>query len=187
MDHTIWQLTRALWLVFAIYWIASAAATKPTKRSESAAQRLRHGVLLWAGYVLVLAPGAAATLRVVSADTGLELAGLGVTAAGVAFAIWARHTLGANWSGTVTIKEQHELVRRGPYALVRNPIYTGMVAATLGTALVGGSVLGIIGLALVVVAVLIKIRREESFLLEEFGEEFLAYRRQVRLLIPFVL
>ena len=68
---------------------------------------------------------------------------LGVAAAGVAFAIWARHELGANWSGTVTIKEGHRLVRRGPYAVVRNPIYTGFVAATLGSAaLVGGEVRG---------------------------------------------
>lgn len=178
---------RILWLVFAIYWIASASDVKPTKRAESGPSRLAHLLLLCAGYVLVLSPRFAVGWRLLPAAAALELAGLAMVAVGVAFAIWARRTLGSNWSGAVTIKEHHQLVRSGPYALVRNPIYTGIIAAVLGTAIVGGGVPGFAGLALVAWAVLVKIRREERFLVEEFGDEFLDYRRHVPLLVPFVL
>ena len=57
-----------------------------------------------------------------------------MVAAGIAFAVWARHYLGRNWSGTVTVKQDHELIRSGPYRLVRHPIYTGLLLAILGTA-----------------------------------------------------
>ncbi len=66
--------------------------------------------------------------------------GMGLTAVGIAFALWARLWIGRNWSGTITIKDQHELIQRGPYSLVRHPIYTGLLLAFLGTALVHGEV-----------------------------------------------
>jgi protein-S-isoprenylcysteine O-methyltransferase Ste14 len=179
-----------LWTVLGVYWLVSAAATKPTRRAESMVSQLRHRVLLGCGYALVLFEGLAVgplAWRFVPASSALEAFGVALTAAGVAFAIWARHELRANWSGTVTIKEGHRLVRRGPYAVVRNPIYTGFVAATLGSALVGGEVRGLVGVACVVVAVVIKTRTEERFLAEEFGEEFTRYKREVKFLIPFVL
>ena len=186
VSQTVWQLTRGLWLIFAVYWIASAGNTKATKRAESAASRLSHFGLLWGGYVLVLSRGLAPEWRFLPAGTALEVTGVALAAAGVAFAIWARHELGANWSATVTIKHEHELVRRGPYAFVRNPIYTGIVAAALGTALTGGELLELVGVALVVCAVLIKIGREERLLTAEFGSTFTDYRRRVKRLIPFI-
>lgn len=180
----------ALWVVLGVYWLASAAATKPTKRAESVASQLRHRVLLGCGYALVLFEGLAIGplgWRFVPASSALEAFGVALTAAGVAFAIWARHELGADWSGTVTIKEGHRLVRRGPYAMVRNPIYAGFLATTLGTALAGGQVRGLAGVACVLIAVIIKARTEERFLAEEFGEEFARYKREVKFLIPFVV
>ena len=112
--------------------------------------------------------------------------GLLMTIAGVAFAIWARVTLGRNWSGTVTIKQDHELIRTGPYALVRHPIYTGITLAVIGTAIFNGQIRSLI-LILATFSVLIyKIRMEEQFMTEQFGSEYTNYRQKTKTLVPFL-
>ena len=88
--------------------------------------------------------------------------GLALLIAGLAFAVWARVHLGRNWSGSVTVKEGHELIRSGPYALVRHPIYTGLITAVLGTAIVSGTVRASVGLVIITLSLLRKLRTEEA-------------------------
>ena len=114
-------------------------------------------------------------------------AGIAITLLGLGFAVWARVHLGKNWSGSVTIKVDHMLVRTGPYRYVRNPIYTGILAGFAGTALVIGRVWAIYGLLILLAGFLIKIQEEEKVLLEKFGEEYLQYKMEVKALIPFVV
>ena len=106
--------------------------------------------------------------------------------AGLAFCIWARITLGSNWSGTITLKEKHELIVRGPYRLVRHPIYTGLLAMVFATVIVVGHVAGIIGATLVFVSFWIKLSAEEEVMLKQFPDQYAAYRQRVRRLIPFI-
>jgi protein-S-isoprenylcysteine O-methyltransferase Ste14 len=113
-------------------------------------------------------------------------AGVATTLVGVAFAIWARVMLGANWSGMVTVKEGHTLVRRGPYRIVRHPIYTGLLAAVAGTALVYGLIRGLLALPIVAFAFWLKTLTEERFMVQEFGEQYLSYQHEVRALVPFL-
>jgi protein-S-isoprenylcysteine O-methyltransferase len=105
---------------------------------------------------------------------------------GAVLAIWARFSLGGNWSATVTIKAGHTLVRRGPYALVRHPIYSGLLLALLGTVLLFNQVRCLLALALIVLMLASKIRMEERFMAEQFGAEYVAYKQRVKALIPFV-
>ncbi len=114
-------------------------------------------------------------------------AGISITLLGLGFAVWARVHLGKNWSGSVTIKVDHRLVRTGPYRYVRNPIYTGLLAGFAGTALVIGRVWAIYGLLILLAGFLIKIQEEEKVLLENFGEEYLRYKKEVKALIPFIV
>ncbi len=114
-------------------------------------------------------------------------AGIAITLLGLGFAVWARVHLGKNWSGSVTIKVDHRLVRTGPYRYVRNPIYTGILAGFAGTALVIGRGWAVYGLLILLAGFLIKIQEEEKVLLEKFGEEYLRYKREVKALIPFVV
>ena len=107
--------------------------------------------------------------------------------AGLSFCLWARVTLGRNWSGIVTLKKDHELIIRGPYALVRHPIYTGLVAMFAATALIYGYVGGILGTAIVFFSFWIKLRDEEELMLEKFPEAYAAYQCRVKCIIPFVL
>ena len=111
--------------------------------------------------------------------------GLALTAIGLGFAIAARWWLGRNWSGRVTIKQQHQLIQNGPYALVRHPIYAGFLLALLGTALVHSELRGLIGLALAALGWIFKLRIEEALLSQQFGDAYLQYQRHVKALIPF--
>jgi protein-S-isoprenylcysteine O-methyltransferase Ste14 len=86
--------------------------------------------------------------------------------------IWARVHLGQFWSARVTIKEGHELIQSGPYARVRHPIYSGILMALIGSALVVGEWRALLAVLMVFLAHLDKARREEKLLAEQFGEAF---------------
>jgi protein-S-isoprenylcysteine O-methyltransferase Ste14 len=112
--------------------------------------------------------------------------GLFMTIAGVIFAIWARVTLGRNWSGTVTVKQNHELIRTGPYALVRHPIYTGITFAVIGTVIFDGEIRSIIFIVAMLSLLTHKMKIEEQFMTTQFGSEYTSYRQNTKVLLPFL-
>jgi protein-S-isoprenylcysteine O-methyltransferase Ste14 len=87
----------------------------------------------------------------------------------------------------VTVKEDHELIRRGPYALVRHPIYTGLLVGFIGTALVRGEWRGVLAVLMVFAALWRKLRLEERWMSETFGDQYRDYRQHTAALIPFLL
>lgn len=175
------------WLIFAVIWLVTAFTSKRTVRRQSAGSRLVQvglgivaGLLIWGPWSAVL--GREVVQRsVTSAHIALAL-----TLVGMAFAMWARLTLGRNWSGTVTVKQDHELVRSGPYSIVRHPIYSGILLALLGTAIARGYIGAFIGMAVAAVALRLKSLTEEAFMTEQFGSQYATYKRSVKALIPFV-
>ncbi len=175
------------WTIWAVWWLAMAFFSKSTKRRESAAQRIEHLLPALLGFTLIFREGfggAWLTRPIISANPFLLLLCLMVTILGLLFAVWARLTLGSNWSGTVTIKTNHQLIRRGPYRWIRHPIYTGMLAALLATAMIQGMLSGMIGFAFALVALYRKARREEAFLSQEFGDGFLEHRQHTGMFLP---
>jgi protein-S-isoprenylcysteine O-methyltransferase Ste14 len=126
------------------------------------------------------------TYRFVPDTTAAKVIGVVITFLGLGFAVWARVHLGKYWSGNVTIKVEHKLIRTGPYKWVRNPIYTGIIIAVVGSVIADGQILALLSIVCIVIGFLIKIRMEEKFLLEEFGEAFIQYKKEVKSLIPFV-
>ena len=100
--------------------------------------------------------------------------------------MWARFCIGTNWDAFVVLKEDHKLVRTGPYSIVRHPIYSGFMLATLGTAVTQGEAWRLSGVALIVIAWGYKARVEEAFLMQRFGPEYEDYRRHVKALVPAV-
>jgi protein-S-isoprenylcysteine O-methyltransferase Ste14 len=117
----------------------------------------------------------------------LGIIGDALAIAGVAFAIWARVTLGRNWSGLVMmVREGQRLVVRGPYAIVRHPIYAGILAAIIGTALIRGTLASWIGVVAGLAGVLIRVEIEDRLMAAEFGEEHAEYRACIKRLVPFV-
>jgi protein-S-isoprenylcysteine O-methyltransferase Ste14 len=180
----------ALWAVFFAYWILSAMRDRsPFKRQSSRSAWftcMAVPIAVVLAVTVLLAPWLLEA-RVLPGTLPFALAGLAVTCAGLGFAVMARVHLGKNWSGRPAIREDHTITRTGPYALVRHPIYTGLLTAVLGTAIATGSLTAFFVMFVILLSFVIKIRMEEQFLLEEFGDEYARYRREVKALIPFVV
>jgi protein-S-isoprenylcysteine O-methyltransferase Ste14 len=176
-----------LWYGWGLYWMLSALGNKVTQRRESHASRLAHMLPLALGAALIAWPArrwSALAWRPWPPSLAVYWIGVALVVAGLAFAIWARVHLGSNWSGTVTVKQRHELIRSGPYAYVRHPIYTGLITALLGTTLASATVHAALGLAIIVAAFLRKSRIEERFMRETFPGEYQRYSAEVPALIP---
>jgi protein-S-isoprenylcysteine O-methyltransferase Ste14 len=181
------QISSKIWFVWCIVWLLMAAWSKPSKRREFPWQRLEHVIPMVIGFLFIynhsFAWGWLAT-RVVSENSVVAVAGLLLTAGGLLFAVWARIALGANWSGTVTIKTGHNLIRRGPYRWIRHPIYTGLLGSMIGTVMLQGEVRAFLGFALVLLALYRKAKREERFLSQEFGEGFAEHAKHTGMFLP---
>jgi protein-S-isoprenylcysteine O-methyltransferase Ste14 len=193
--HSVWlvvgfspfEAARDLWILFAVYWLVSALKRKRTKQRESRLLRLTYVLPLVAVFYLMYNPRLhfewLATYFVPN-TLEVQWAGVAVMALGLGFACWARIHLGTNWSGVVTLKEGHELIRTGPYRSIRHPIYTGILVGFLGSAIVGGQVRGLIGMAAVWLSFFIKARREEKFLAQEFGPKFDEHTQHTGMFLP---
>ncbi len=179
-----------LWIVFWFVWVAASLMVKRNARVQPSLSLLIHSVLIIAAFLFLFWPRLSAgplAWRFVPDSELLAATGFALTFAGLGLALWARFFLGRNWSGVAAIKQGHQLVRRGPYAVVRHPIYTGLTFAMLGSALALGELRGLLGVALGLAHWWTKSQIEERFLLDQFGAEYAEYRRQVKALIPFVL
>jgi protein-S-isoprenylcysteine O-methyltransferase Ste14 len=110
-----------------------------------------------------------------------------VVLAGAAFTVWARITLGRNWSAEVTFKQDHQLIESGPYALARHPIYTGLIVMALGTAIDYGRAFGFAVLIALCGSLWWKARQEERIMSRHFPDAYAEYSKHVRAIIPFVL
>jgi protein-S-isoprenylcysteine O-methyltransferase Ste14 len=182
------QLMPGLWLAWVLYWVISAFGAKTTQRRESLGSRLSHVVPLLIGVALIVWPRVPwdwLSLRLLPPGPLNYALGFVLLALGLAFTVWARVYLGRNWSGTVTLKEGHELIRSGPYSYVRHPIYTGLLVALLGSAVACGELRALIGSGVVAGAFIRKLRIEERFMREIFPGQYQRYCAQVPALVPF--
>lgn len=178
------------WASLGFVWLIGLAFTKRTVRRQPAGARLFHIAIALTGFALLGSSWFAGSWLAepfLHKSGALEVAGLIVTTIGCAHAIWARVTLGGNWSGMATVKAGHELVITGPYAFSRHPIYTGLVTAALGTALAIGELRCILGIILIVLAFTIKMSQEEKLMMQTFPEAYPRYRQRVKALIPGLL
>jgi protein-S-isoprenylcysteine O-methyltransferase Ste14 len=175
------------WIVFVAYWALGALKTRRTERKESFASR--YGILLLeiAGFALLFLDEAEIGVlghRVVPRTYGLAVTGVVLTWSGIALALWARWHLGQYWSARITIKEDHKLIRTGPYARLRHPIYSGLDLAAFGSALAIDQWRCVAGVGLIVLGYWIKAQREEAMLTAQFGADFQEHQRHTGFLLP---
>jgi protein-S-isoprenylcysteine O-methyltransferase Ste14 len=178
-----------VWTALSIIWAATAFTTKRVERAESVGARVAHTALLVVAFALLftawprLGP---LSRRFVPDSTGIGYLGLALTIVGLAFAVWARNSLGRDWSSMIEIKQDHVLAQMGPYAVVRHPIYTGFLLAMFGTAITIGTVRGLAAVGLALIGFLQRAQVEEAFLMQEFGARYTEYKREVKKIIPLV-
>jgi protein-S-isoprenylcysteine O-methyltransferase Ste14 len=179
------------WTIFIVVWIVSAMGSKRTVRNAS----WWKGALVRVGIFIVVVwlindSGSSSGFFARSAESFsnpvLNWIGVILCIIGIAFALWARAYLGRNWGMPMSIKENRELVTAGPYRFVRHPIYTGMIVAILGSALVGG-LPWLVFFVAYMIYFLYSATREEKMLAEEFPDTYPAYKKRTKMVIPFVL
>ncbi len=175
------------WIIWITIWIILALGNKRTIYRQPWSQR---GV-----YVLIVVCGGIGMhflphpfLPIFPVTVAGDIAGAALCALGLGWSIWARFVLGRNWSGMVTLKENHELIRSGPYRFTRHPIYKGILAAIAGTVLsLAFTPIGICEYALLSAAFIVKLRQEESLMLQQFPDTYRAYKMQVKAaLVPLI-
>ncbi|MEZ5971536.1 MAG: isoprenylcysteine carboxylmethyltransferase family protein [Hyphomonadaceae bacterium] len=174
------------WAGWAASWLAAAVWTRRTSARAGGAE-LPSRLVSLVGAGLLFTPTHGFSLGPdwdVSEPTAWAMFGMVIF--GIAFAWWARLHLGTLWSGSVTRKADHRVVETGPYALVRHPIYTGLLASAFATAVARGELVALIGAILFSLGIWMKARLEERFLSEELGPEYAAYRKRVPMLVPFL-
>lgn len=175
----------AFWIIFLLVWLFSALGAKKNIRHNE--WRRDAGIRILLIFVLIILIQVTPSLGVweYQFGYGTQIVGVILCGLGIAFAIWARWHLGRNWSGTPSIKEGHELITSGPYRLVRHPIYTGMILALLGSALVAGIIWLVISVVFLV-NFLYRIPIEEKYMMELFPDQYPEYQRKTKSLIPFL-
>ena len=186
------EISAAMWLVWVISWkAASFWRARPTAEAPANSYRFLFalvvvGFLLTFGVLrLIVGPiWPARALWPVGPVLGWTMVAL--TFAGLAFTWWARVAMGRLWNGGVSRTAEHRVIDSGPFALVRHPISTGMIAGVWAMAVLQAKPVAILGAALFALGFVLKARLEERFLEAEFPD-YAAYRQRVRMIVPFVI
>jgi protein-S-isoprenylcysteine O-methyltransferase Ste14 len=181
------------WWAFILFWGVMAIRTKKTVHKQPRSEMrlylypLLIGVLIMSGLTRSLGPLALLARPLLQRTMALQWTAAAAALLGLAIAIWARVALGTNWSGEVTLKEDHALVTNGPYAAIRHPIYTALILLFLGLAIFIASAGAWIGMALIVLSCWIKLRQEEALMLRQFPADYPAYMARTKRLIPWLV
>jgi protein-S-isoprenylcysteine O-methyltransferase Ste14 len=178
-----------IWIVWLASWVAASFWSGRTQRRVGTLETWTYRAAMIAGGIL-LVPWTAREL----AEQPLWEAGIrgvyilaAVMIAGLSFTWWGRIHLGRLWSSAITRKEDHRVIDTGPYALVRHPIYTGLIVALVATAAADATITALVGAALIIFGIWLKARSEERFLKVELGADaYASYSRRVPMLIPFL-
>ena len=177
------------WITFYVVWMVAALFTKRTaERTEW--QRVWWVWVAVAAFMFVIRRAVMSSTSAVlwQLTPLLSIIADAITAIGLLVTLWARRTLGTNWSSSVVFKERHELIERGPYRFVRHPIYSSVLLMVFGTMLVWRRLVGVIAFVVIVVGLSVKAFLEERLLMRHFPEAYARYRRRVRsAVIPFVV
>jgi protein-S-isoprenylcysteine O-methyltransferase Ste14 len=180
------------WSIFLGFWIVKSRSVKVTAERASSRQRLTYMAPTLIGAALLILGSRKPDVETLLTRTlwpqtpVIQWIAAALVFAGLLLTLRARVVLGRNWSAHVVLKEDHELVTNGPYALVRHPIYTGLLLMLVGSAVIVGTVASMLGFAFVILGLLIKLGQEEAIMLRQFPDTYPAYRQQVKRLIPFV-
>jgi protein-S-isoprenylcysteine O-methyltransferase Ste14 len=182
---TLFNEANSLWLFFAIYFFIQYRPVR-VKRNAPVSIFSFERLCCMLGLGLVFFPRMHFSVLAIPFHSSypIALAGFGLVIAGLAFSAWARDLLGRNWSGRVIIQDSHQLITRGPYAYVRHPLYSGIVAAIAGTTLIVADTGAIIGFFFALAFFWLKASREERLLESEFGGAYTAYRAHTGGLFP---
>ena len=178
---------QVMWTVWWMSWLAAAAWSDRAVKRPSTRHQILYRLLAALGAVMLFGMYRDPRIEIVLWRTPPAVAWVmaAVVLAGLLFTWWARIHLGRLWSSSVGRKADHHVVETGPYGIVRHPIYTGIILASIGTAAMRGAAMAWLGAAVMTTGWVIKARLEEQFLREQLGPAAYAeYARRVPMLVP---
>ena len=177
------------WIAVGLAWLPGYFSAKRTAaRPDRPRQLVALFFLVTAGFAFFYSSrlGPVLSARITPQASLFEQIGLALDLVGILFAIWARLTLGRNWSDVMTLKEEHELVQTGPYGIVRHPIYAGLLLGALGTAMTMGVLAAYLGVVSLLIGYLIRMQSEDILMADQFPAAHPSYRQRTRKFIPYV-
>jgi len=181
-----------IWDIFWGYWLLSALYTRSRVKKVSSGQlspeRTIHLALVVAAYFITLVrfKHFAFWNTIIPQCTAANVIGIMMMLFGLSYAIWARVILGKNWSSAIQRVEGQRLVKSGPYRYIRNPIYSGILFGFAGTVIMLRTPASLTGFLIMLFAYIYKIKKEQTFLIQEFGKEYTDYISESWALIPFI-
>ncbi len=186
---TATDIIAVCWVIFIVVWLVNAARTKHTVEKQSVPSMLAHRIPVGLSWWLLLVPKWPSpwNWQIIPRTELVQMTGAMICVGGLVFTLWARKTLAGNWSSDVTFKQDHELIRTGPYHFVRHPIYTGLLVMWIGTAIAIGQLRGAVSVLLVAIGFWIKLSQEERLMIRHFPDTYPIYKREVKALVPFVI
>jgi protein-S-isoprenylcysteine O-methyltransferase Ste14 len=186
------QFVATCYAIFFVYWVGAAFWAKRTiERSGWWGRwptRSAAAIIVAALIVMRYRTGRMpAGIRLWSYTPAVGFVASVVTALGLMILIWGRTSLAGNWSADVVLKEDHELIEKGPYRYVRHPIYTGFILMAIGGVLLWGTVMASVIMCLLPVVLWQKLSQEERLLTKAFPDAYPRYKARVKALVPFVM
>jgi protein-S-isoprenylcysteine O-methyltransferase Ste14 len=177
------------WVTFLLYWGVSAIRTKSTTKSRNLAVTIVMvfalvGLFLLLRYVVTIGDF---NLELWHRTLPLAILSVSIVLLGLYVLIWALRTLGSNWNPTAHGTEDQELVQVGPYRHIRHPMYTGLLAMVLGSAIAYGHLLGVLILAVFIAGLCVKAKQEELILKRTIGRPYEEYWNKTKAFIPFII
>ena len=177
-----------LWGIVLVYWFRTSPQTKVDVRKVYLPFRLfnvRNVSILMIVLQLIPSQYSWVLQKNDLSITGIVI-GMVLCVTGLFLAVWSKKSLGNNWSGTPSVKDNHELIIKGPYKFIRHPLYTGLIITFLGSAIIG-IYLWIFILILFLLKFSLKIRIEERLMTEQFPQDYLSYKKHTKMLVPFII
>ena len=172
------------WIAFWLYWLAASLNAKSGRTSWQRFAGIRVAIILIALFLLRM--GVFKGRNAITRDPWLQGVGMAIFVLGLGLAVWARIYIGRNWGMPMSRKDDPELVTTGPYATIRHPIYAGIIAGMIGTA-IAASLYWLVAAALLGGYFLYSALMEERFMAKEFPDAYPQYRARTKMLIPFVV
>jgi protein-S-isoprenylcysteine O-methyltransferase Ste14 len=177
------------WAVILLVWTVTSLTAKHTAKRQNILKDIPYALLMGLSVWLLIEGVAGKGILIANIlphSTLITFLGVAITFAGMVLTVWARFTLGGNWSASVVVKKKHELVIKGPYAFIRHPIYAGMLTMFIGTAIAAGHLASFLAVPILFLSCWIKLRQEESLMVQEFGAKYTDYQKKVKALIPHI-
>jgi protein-S-isoprenylcysteine O-methyltransferase Ste14 len=170
-----------------VYWLIAARRVKAARTAESPAYRVFRLLLLTITFTLLFAKWTAIGFlgrSFLPPKQSVAYIGFALSLAGLAIAVWARMSLGQYWSDKIVLKVDHQLVRSGPYARMRHPIYSGVLLGVAGSALLVDEWRSVLAFLLLLINYTVKAKREDKILTEAFPIDSADHKRSAGFLLP---